>query len=69
MINGNEEGEDKYKLVLTKSDKQALFKVLDEIDLSDSDSQRIKENFDFFRGKGIFFAFLSSFISLFLLRK
>jgi uncharacterized protein with ParB-like and HNH nuclease domain/predicted transport protein len=49
LMNDNEEGEDKYKLVLTKSDKTALFKILDNLDLTDEDSLRIKENYDFFK--------------------
>jgi len=48
LVNDREEGEDKYKLILTKSDKEALFKVLDQRDLTDEDSLRIKENYDFF---------------------
>jgi uncharacterized protein with ParB-like and HNH nuclease domain len=48
-MNDNEEGEDKYKLVLTKSDKTALFKILDNLDLTNEDSLRIKENYDFFK--------------------
>ncbi len=49
LMNDNEEGEDKYKLILTKSDKTALFKILDNLDLTNEDSLRIKENYDFFK--------------------
>jgi uncharacterized protein with ParB-like and HNH nuclease domain len=32
LLNENEEGEEKYKLVLTKSDKTTLFKIIDNLD-------------------------------------
>ena len=47
LINRDEE-EKRYKLILTKSDKEALFKIIDNKELSDEDSQRIKENYEFF---------------------
>lgn len=46
LINREEE-EKRYKLILTKSDKETLFKIIDNKELSD-DSQRIKENYEFF---------------------
>jgi uncharacterized protein with ParB-like and HNH nuclease domain/predicted transport protein len=49
LLNEQEDGEDKYKLVLTKSDKNALFKILDKLDLIEEDSKKIKENYDFFK--------------------
>lgn len=48
LINDKEESEDKYKLVLTKSDKETLFKVIDGRELSDDDSNTIKENYNYF---------------------
>ncbi|HEC91496.1 MAG TPA: DUF262 domain-containing protein, partial [Candidatus Atribacteria bacterium] len=47
LINRDEE-EKRYKLILTKSDKEALFKIIDHKELSDEDSQRIKDNYIFF---------------------
>jgi uncharacterized protein with ParB-like and HNH nuclease domain/predicted transport protein len=49
LLNEQEDGEDKYKLILTKSDKKALFKILDKLELTEEDSIRIKENYDFFK--------------------
>jgi len=48
LINRDEEQEKRYKLILTKSDKETLFKLIDNKELSDEDSQRIKENYEFF---------------------
>ena len=48
LINSDEEEEKRYKLILTKSDKEALFKIIDHKELFDEDSQRIKENYKFF---------------------
>lgn len=48
LINDKEESEDKYKLVLTKSDKETLFKVIDGRELSDDNSDTIKENYNYF---------------------
>jgi len=48
LINRDEEKEKRYKLILTKSDKEALFKIIDHKELPDEDSQRIKENYEFF---------------------
>jgi uncharacterized protein with ParB-like and HNH nuclease domain len=47
LINRDEE-EKHYKLILTKSDKETLFKIIDHKDLPDEDSQRIKDNYIFF---------------------
>ena len=49
LLNDKEVGEDKYKLILTKNDKTTLFKVLDELQLTEDDSKRIKENYEFFK--------------------
>lgn len=48
LINRDEEKEKRYKLILTKSDKETLFKIIDHKELSDEDSQRIIENYEFF---------------------
>ena len=48
LLNDKEEGEERYKLVLTQSDKDTLFKVLERRGFSDEDSIRIKENYNFF---------------------
>ena len=47
LINREEE-EKRYKLILTKSDKETIFKIIDNKEISDGDSQRIKENYEFF---------------------
>jgi len=49
LLNNNEEGEDKYKLVLTRKDKTTLFKIMDNLELTNEDSLRIKENYAFFK--------------------
>jgi len=48
LINRDEEEEKRYKLILTKSDKETLFKIIDHKELFDEDSQRIKDNYKFF---------------------
>jgi uncharacterized protein with ParB-like and HNH nuclease domain/predicted transport protein len=48
LFNSQEEGEDKYKLILTKHDKKTLFKILDGLGLTEEDSTRIEENYKFF---------------------
>lgn len=47
LINRDEE-EKRYKLILTKRDKESLFKIIDNKEISDDDSQRIKDNYEFF---------------------
>jgi len=49
LLNDKEEREEKYKLILTQTDKNSLFKILDKLDLTDEDSIRIKENYQFFK--------------------
>ncbi|MFA5382729.1 MAG: DUF262 domain-containing protein, partial [Candidatus Micrarchaeia archaeon] len=51
LMNEKEEGEEKYKLILTQSDKTALFKLVDKLELTDEDSKKIKENYNFFKEK------------------
>lgn len=49
LLNDREEGDEKYKLILTQSDKHSLFKILENLELTDEDSARIKENYNFFK--------------------
>jgi len=49
LLNDKEEGEEKYKLILTQTDKNSLFKIIDKIALTDEDSVKIKENYHFFK--------------------
>jgi uncharacterized protein with ParB-like and HNH nuclease domain/predicted transport protein len=51
LLNDREQGEEKYKLVLTQTDKNAFFKVLENRELAEEDSERIKENYEFFKKK------------------
>ncbi len=48
LINRDEEEEKHYKLILTKTDKETLSKIIDNKELFDEDSQRIKDNYEFF---------------------
>lgn len=49
LINKEGEGELRYKLVLTKSDKETLFKIIDSKKLSEEeDAQRLTDNYKFF---------------------
>ncbi|MEM3561592.1 MAG: DUF262 and DUF1524 domain-containing protein [Nitrososphaeria archaeon] len=47
LVNNNEEGDKRFKLVLTKSDKETLFRIIDHKDLTDG-SERIIENYKYF---------------------
>lgn len=51
LLNAEEEGELYYKLLLTRRDKQTLIELLRGIEPSESASQRLLENFQFFRSK------------------
>ena len=51
LLNSQEDGEEKYKLILTQTDKTSYIKLLDNLDHSDEDSLRIKENYQFFKEK------------------
>jgi len=48
LLNEREEGELRNKLVLTKSDKETFFKIIDAKELSEEDAQRLKINYEFF---------------------
>ena len=51
LFNPHKTGEDKFKLLLTKKDKDSLIEVLDGIPVSGNVSKRINENFQFFVNK------------------
>lgn len=51
LINSLEEGDDKYKLILSQTDKDSLIAILDNVDMPNNYSIKIKENFDFFVNK------------------
>lgn len=51
LINHLEKGEGKYKLILSQTDKTSLMAILDNYNLPDEFSIRIKENFNFFVNK------------------
>jgi len=51
LLNSEEEGDLHYKLLLTKRDKQTLINIIKGIDLPYEDSQRVVENYEFFKSK------------------
>ncbi|MEF2148442.1 GmrSD restriction endonuclease domain-containing protein [Aquilutibacter rugosus] len=51
LLNRHGKGEQRYKLLLTKTDKDTLVALLDGKPAQDKSSHRIKENFEFFTGK------------------
>ena len=51
LINKHRKDESKYKLVLTKHDKETYSKLVDNIDLDSNSSKRISENYEYFKGK------------------
>ncbi len=51
LFNNVEEGEIRYKLILTQSDKITLLDILEEKSLRENYSKNIKDNFDFFEKK------------------
>lgn len=48
LFNKEENSDDKYKLILTKTDKTTYLKVLNNMDLGDESSSRIKGNYEYF---------------------
>ena len=48
LLNQEEQGEARYKLLLTQTDKQSLLSILEQEDLPAEHSLRLKENFEFF---------------------
>lgn len=51
LTNKHRKDESKYKLLLTRHDKEAYSKLVDEVDLNSNDSKRIVENYEYFKGK------------------
>lgn len=51
MINAEEENELRYKLLLTRRDKETFINLVKGIELGEGKSQRIFENYEFFRSK------------------
>jgi len=51
LLNSEEEGDLHYKLLLTKRDKVTLINIIKGIDLPKENSQRIVENYEFFKTK------------------
>jgi uncharacterized protein with ParB-like and HNH nuclease domain len=51
LINKFKSGTDKYKLLLTQSDRDALIKKIEDAPISDSFKSRVLENYAFFTGK------------------
>jgi len=49
LLNNQEEGDEKYKLILTQTDKVSYTKILENLPFSDEDSKRILENYEFFK--------------------
>lgn len=48
LLNQEEDQEDRYKLLLTRGDKEIFIRLIEDQELSEQLSSRIKENFDFF---------------------
>lgn len=48
LINGEEDGEQRYKLMLTRSDKETFIKLLEDKEIGEGSSARIVENYRFF---------------------
>jgi len=48
LLNNEMKGDQRYKIILTQSDKETLVSLLEKRDLPASFSQRIKDNYDFF---------------------
>ena len=48
LLNDREEGELRYKLELTKSDRETLFRIVDNKERTEDDAKRLRDNYDFF---------------------
>ena len=48
LFNAHKKDEDKFKLLLTKKDKDALIKILDRVPFDGSISRRVYENYNYF---------------------
>ena len=51
LFNSDEEGEAKYKLLLTQSDRDTLLRIIDHRELPPKPSERIVENYRFFESE------------------
>ncbi len=51
LLNQDEDGDQRYKLLLTQTDEQTLLAIVDQIELPKPCSLRLKENFRFFETK------------------
>jgi uncharacterized protein with ParB-like and HNH nuclease domain/predicted transport protein len=51
LLNPLEEGERRYKLILSQSDKSSLIAILDQQPATEEHSSRVEENFKFFCGR------------------
>lgn len=51
LIDSLQKDENKYKLLLTETDKESLISLLDHVDWPREHSVRIKENYEFFKSK------------------
>ena len=51
LLNSNEEGERRFKLILTQSDKDTYLSLLENVPLPENYSARIQENYEYFLDK------------------
>ena len=51
LANAEEDGDLRYKLLLTQADRPTLMRVVDGKELPEKPSKRVAENFEFFKGK------------------
>ena len=51
LFNAEEEGDLRYKLLLTRGDKDTLINILRGVEIEGSNSQRVYENFQYFKAK------------------
>jgi len=51
MVNADEDGERQYKLLLSQADKTTLVALIDGIPSPPNQSERVTENYDYFRSK------------------
>ena len=51
LVNKYRKDESRYKLLLTRKDKESFKKLVDEIELTSEDSKRIVENYGYFKEK------------------
>jgi len=51
LFNAEEEGDLRYKLLLTRGDKDTLINILKGVEIEGSNSKRVHENFQYFKNK------------------